>query len=485
MEPTGIVPTEIKSLPQALAFIDELLVIIGQQQARIEVLEAEVKRLQDHQQLDSHNSSLPPSTDKGRQKRTASQNVRQPSGRQPGGQKGHPGSTLTQVASPDEIISHPVSVCSRCGQALSQVAAIGVEKRQVFDMPPLKLVVIEHQAEIKTCPQCAQRTTGDFPSDVNQPVQYGPRVKGLLVYLNHGQLIPYDRTTTLFEDLFGQPISQGTLLNINQQGYTRLAAPEAQIKQDIHQSDVVHFDETGLYEQGRRIWLHAASTDNQTYYFAHEKRGQLGMEAAGILPNFEGTAVHDHWESYQAFDTCDHAFCNSHHVRELTRAIEQDDAEWAKALKHLLLEIKETVDTAKAQGHPHLSPEQIDLFNDRYRDIVDRALTPYLKEPSSNAPPKRGRKKQSQTKNLLDRFDTYQTETLRFMTDFRVPFDNNQAERDIRMIKVKQKISGTFRSENGTHYFCRIRGYISTLKKQGQNILEALTQIFTPNQEAV
>ena len=482
MELKRMGPSEIESLPQAFAFIDELLVILAQQQERIVALEAEVKRLQEHQTLDSHTRSLPPSTDKGRQKRPSSQSLRQKSGRQPGGQHGHKGATRTQVDRPDHIIFSPVSVCSGCGHAVSQVPASGVEKRQVFDRPPLKLAVIEHQAEIKTCPHCAQSTTGEFPSDVSQPVQSGPRVKGLLVYLNQAQLIPSDRTTTLGEDLFGQPVSQGTLLNTNQRCYARLAAPEAQIKQDLHQADVVHFDETGLYEKGRRIWLHSASTASRTYYFAHDKRGKVAMEAADILPNFDGTAVHDHWEAYQAFDTCDHAFCKSHHVRELNGAIEHDEAAWAKEMKALLLEINATVASAKAQGAASLSPEQLDQCHARYRDIVDRGLTPYRKEPPANAPPTRGRKKQSNTKNLLDRFDTYQTETLRFMTDFRVPFDNNQAERDLRMTKVKQKISGPFRSENGTQYFCRIRGYLSTLKKQGQNILDALTQTFIPNQ---
>lgn len=480
METISIFPSDIDSLPQALGVIEDLLALIGQLQERIEALEAENKRLRDQLHLDSHNSSFPPSSDKGHDQKST-KSLRRKSSRKPGAQKGHEGSTLKQVETPDKVVFHPVSVCTRCGQDLSDAPVTAVEKRQVFELPPLKLEVTEHQVELKTCPRCAQESKGEFPAEVRQPVQYGPRVKGLLVYLNQEQLIPYERTTLLFEDLLGQPVSQGTLLRANHTCYAHLVSTEAAIKHEIQQSDVANFDETGLYEKGKRIWLHSASTPGLTYYFAHEKRGKDAMQAADVLPHFQGTAVHDHWESYETFTHCGHAFCNAHHVRELNRAIEQDDAQWAQEMKTLLLSIKETVDTAKAEGETELPSEQIKDFNSLYRDIVDRALMPYLNEPSSNTPPKRGRTKQSKTKNLLDRFDKYQPETLRFMRDFRVPFDNNLAERDIRMTKVKQKISGTFRSSNGTQYFCRIRGFISTLKKQRRNILESLTQTFNTN----
>jgi len=257
----------------------------------------------------------------------------------------------------------------------------------------------------------------------------------------------------LFADLFGQPLSQGTLLNANQECFEQLAGRETRIKQEIQQAAVVNFDETGLSENGKRIWLHSASTETHTHYFAHPKRGKESIQAAGILPYFQGSAVHDHWESYQSFENCEHSFCNGHHLRELVRAIEQDDAQWAREMKRLLLDVKTTVDTAKDEGKLELSTSQIDDFNHQYRDIIDWGLQPYLTQPMANTPPKRGRKKQSKSKNLLDRLDKYQTETLRFMTDFRVPFDNNQAERDIRLTKVKQKISGSFRSANGTPHF--------------------------------
>jgi transposase len=481
MDTTLKLPSDIDKLPKALAIIEDLGRVIGQLQERIDALEAENKRLRDHLHLDSHNSSLPPSSDQGRHQK-ATRSLRQPSSRKPGGQDGHPGATLIQRETPDHVVAHPVSVCAGCGQDLAAVPVTAVEKRQVFELPAVKFEVTEHQADIKICPQCAQETRGEFPLDVRQPVQYGPRVKGFLVYLHHEQLVPYERTTALVADLLGQPVSQGTLLTVNHTCYEQLASTETAIKHDIQQAAVAHFDETGLYEAGKRIWLHSASTPTGTYYFAHEKRGQDAMQAAGILPQFHGIAVHDHWESYQAFDQCAHAFCNAHHLRELQRAIDQDEAAWADEMKTLLLHIKEHVDAAKVAGQRALAADQIAAFQHRYRDIVDRALRPYLGEPTSTAPPKRGRTKQSKTKNLLDRLDRYQRETLRFLTDFRVPFDNNLAERDIRMTKVKQKISGTFRSSEGTRYFCRIRGFISTLKKQGRNILEGLTQIFNTNQ---
>jgi len=477
METNAIVLSDITTVPQALQVIGDLLTMIGQMQVRIDALELENKRLRDQRHLDSSNSRLPPSSDKGRGTR-ATRSLRQPSGRKPGGQPDHPGATLKPVETPDKRIVHPVFQCPGCGQDVSAVPVIRVEKRQVFEFPPMMLEVTEHQAEIKICPRCAQELHGAFPADVQQPVQYGARVKGLLGYLNQGQLLPYERTTTLVEDLVGQPVSQGTLLTANQTCSAQLVEAEAVVKHTLQQAPVVHVDETGLYENGQRIWLHSASTPTLTYYFPHPKRGQEAMRAADILPHFQGTAVHDHWEAYQQFAQCRHAFCNAHHLRELQRAIDQDQASWAADMKTLLLHIKEQVEQAKAAGQPALLSDQLAQFQTQYRDIVERALQPYLNAPASTSPPARGRRKQTTTKNLLDRFDTYQAETLRFMTDFRVPFDNNLAERDLRMTKVKQKISGTFRSSAGTRAFCRIRGFISTLKKQGRNVLEELAHTF-------
>lgn len=469
---------DLTTLPQAMQVIEDLLGIVSHLQAEIDALHAENKRLRDRLHLDSSNSSLPPSSDTGRGARST-RSLRSPTGRKPGGQPGHSGTTLKPVEQPDQVVIHSVSRCPACGTDVSTIPVTRFEKHQIFELPPMKLDVTEHQAEVKRCPHCAQDVHGGFPGEAKQPVQYGARLKGLLVYLNHGQLLPYERATTLVEDLFGQSVSQGTLLTATQTCSAQLRETEEATKQSLQQAAVVHVDETGLYEQGRRIWLHSVSTPDLTYYFPHDKRGHAAMQAADVLPAFHGIAVHDHWEAYQRFAHCQHAFCNAHHLRELQRAIDQDHAPWAEEMKTLLLHIKEHVDHAKAVGQSALAPQQLAQFQAQYQGLLDRAVQPYLTDSTASSPPTRGRRKQSKTKNLLDRFARYPAETLRFMTDFRVPFDNNLAERDLRMTKVKQKISGTFRSPKGTRAFCRIRGFISTLKKQGQNVLDALTQTFT------
>ena len=255
---------------------------------------------------------------------------------------------------------------------------------------------------------------------------------------------------------------------------------EQEIKTALSSSRVIHVDETGLYEMSKRIWLHSTSTPSCTYYHADKKRGKEAMDNAGILPGFKGVAVHDHWPSYKHYETCDHACCNVHHIRELQRADEQDHKPWAKDLKELLHKIKDTVDTAREKGKGHLPVGQVDLFQKKYRTLIDAAKKEYPTPPPREKG-KRGRVKQGKSKNLLDRLDRCERDTVRFMYDFNVPFDNNLAERDLRMIKVKQKISGTFRSQEGSAFFCRIRGSISTWKKQGENILEVLTQSFMTN----
>ena len=465
--------------PALRELIKGLVETIEKLQQEIAELRYEVKYLQDQLKLDSHNSSKPPSTDQSRAmsgKKVVS--LRSSTGKKPGGQEGQPGSTLRAVSSPDHIVPHEVSVCSRCGKDLSSTPVAGIEKRQVFDIPPLKLEVTEHQAEVKICPECHTRSRGDFPEGVTQAVQYGERAKSFAVYLNQYQLIPYERVTEMFVDLLGQPISQGTLLNAIETSYCNLESTENWIKSRILNSHTVHFDETGLYRSGKRAWLHSASTEEFTYYFPHSKRGSAAMDEAGILPNYKGVAVHDHWEPYNSYEGCSHAFCNAHHLRELIRAYEQDETSWAKEMKEMLVEIKGQTDHAKDSGKQALESGLIGSYHQCYQSILTEALKTYPSEGDIRDKPRRGKKKQCKGKNLLDRLIEYETETLRFMEDFRVPFDNNLVERDIRMVKVKQKISGCFRSEDGANYFCRIRGFISTAKKQGRNVLECLRQTF-------
>ena len=301
--------------------------------------------------------------------------------------------------SPDHVEPHFVNTCETCGEDLSQVAVEATHKRQVFDLPALQLEVTEHQVEQKICPCCRHLNHSSFPAGIEAPTQYGPGIKGLAVYLNQYQFLPFDRCQQFFEDLFSQPLNAATIYASLQQAAHRLYPLQQQVAEALIQAEVVHFDETSLFENKQRRWLHSASTEELTFYFIHDKRGQAGMDAAGILPQFEKTAIHDHWESYQHYE-CDHGFCNAHHLRELTRAYQQEKALWAQEMSDLLVEIKKQVDQAKFKEQSALSPVQLDHFRQRYRDITQEALKLYPPPPQTK---KRGRPKQSKAKNLLDR----------------------------------------------------------------------------------
>jgi transposase len=306
---------------------------------------------------------------------------------------------------------------------------------------------------------------------VAAPVQYGPGVAGLAVYLNQEQLLPEERTCRVLAEVFGRPISEATLERAVETCHTQLAAVEAAIKQGITEAEVAHFDETGARLGGKRFWLHVASTATLTFYAAHPKRGREAMDALGVLPAFRGRAVHDGLTSYGQYQDCAHALCNAHHLRELTFVEEQLKQGWASDLKTLLLEIKQAVDTARAGGLVAV-PAAVK------RDFLTRYDTILADGARANPPPaptgKRGRPKRGKAGSLVDRLHTHKAEALAFLEDFAVPFDNNQAERDIRMTKVRQKISGGFRTTTGADRFSRIRGYISTLRKQGIPIFAAL-----------
>jgi len=462
--------------PALRLLLEKLVRSLQTLQQENQQLREQVKRLEDRLKLDSHNSSKPPSSDAFPVSQKPILNLRTRSGKKPGGQEGHPGSTLERVSVPDRTVVHPVGVCSGCGKDLSGVEATQGERRQVFDLPEKLLEVTEHQSEVKVCPECQTVNRGVFPEGVDHPVQYGARVKSLAVYLSEYQMIPFGRVSELFEDVVGQSLSQGTLLNALSTTFDHLAPTEAFIQQGVVSAPVAHFDETGVKVAGQGQWLHTASTPAWTYYAVHRKRGREGMDAAGILPSYRGVAEHDHWEPYLGYQACVHAFCNAHHLRELMGVLEHEGAPWAAHLIELLLEIKAQVDAAKQAGQEALPWIQRAFYQQCYHAILLEGGKIYAAEEEGRAPPKRGRKKRSKGHNLLLRLERYSTETLRFMEDFRVPFDNNLVERDIRMVKVKQKVSGCFRSEEGTRYFCRIRGFISTVKKQQKNVLEELTR---------
>lgn len=445
---------------------------------RIAVLEARVEALENQQSKNSHNSSKPPSSD-GFGRRTKS--LRSQSGRPSGGQNGHPGSTLEWVEWVDEVKVHAPEECQSCGISLQDVDVVERDVRQVHDLEPMRLQVIEHQVEVKCCPQCQTLNHGVFPADVNSAVQYGAGIKGLMVYLSEYQLLPSERICQLLSDVFDCSVSEGTLYNSRERCFEQLEMVEAAMMEGMQQAGVGHFDETGVHINGKLWWLHVASTEILTYYFIHPKRGKVAMEAMEVLPQFEGISVHDGWSSYAQYD-CDHALCNAHHLRELCFISERYQQPWAEDMITLLLEIKHQVEQAQVQGDSTLSPKAVQQFESRYQALIvtGLALNPPL-VPLPDAPKSRGRPKQSPAKNLLARLHQHQAQVLAFMHDFRVPFDNNQAERDLRMMKLKQKISGGFRSAAGAQMFCRIRGYLSTLTKQGLNVLDALRQVFMQN----
>ena len=434
----------------------------------------QIQKLSDQIAKHSQNSSKPPGSDGLKKKKT--QSLRQKGEKPYGGQPGHKGDTLQMVCAPDVVIEHALSNCPQCQADLSQVAAVGYDKRQVFDIPQVQFEVTEHRVAIKACPGCGVKVEGAFPDAVSQPTQYGPRIKAQASYLNTYHFIPLARTVELLTDFYGQSPSEATLLATNQQVVTQIQPTLTSIKEQLIATDVAHFDESGLRVAGKLHWLHVASTPELTFYQVDAKRGQEGMRAAAILPHFQGTAVHDHWASYLAFDHCQHAFCNAHHLRELQFMVEQYQQRWAADMAQLLRTIKQEIAAAPPSAMA-LPAERLTYYNAAYDKLIAQGLAanPTIDQPAVS---KRGRPKQAPPKNLLDRLQTHKAGVLAFMADFRIPFDNNQAERDVRMIKVKQKVSGAFRTKDGADAFCALRAYISTARKQGINAIDALFNAF-------
>jgi len=457
--------------PEATVAVVETVVTALQQE--IAGLSAQVAQLQARLNQDSHNSHQPPSSD-GPAKRPRPRSLRKRSGKKSGGQPGHPGTTRYVVDEPDLIMAHVPTACGACGASLDTAPEIGRERRQVIELPAPRPDVTEHQAVHKACLACQAVTAGVFPPEVSQPVQFGPRAQAVTVYLQSYQLLPFERTVECLGDLFGVYPSEGTLASAQQRAYTRLAPVEQAIGAALQQADVVHVDETGQRVAGRTAWVHVISTAWLTFYAPHAKRGREAIDAIGWLLGCTGRRVHDAWAPYLSLPGL-YALCNAHLLRELIGLHEDTGQTWLPKLIRLLGSMQTVVADAQAAGQTALPAKQ--------RAGYEAAYTRFLNEGVwANPPPKptgkRGRPKQTPVRNLLDRLVTHRGAILAFLHDFRVPFDNNQAERDLRMLKVKHKVSGCFRSPQGAAYFCRIRGYISTLRKQGYSVLDGLTSVF-------
>ena len=435
------------------------------------MLESKLADLEERLGRNPRNSSMPPSAEGFSKPPSPSRAERRAAARKQGKQPGAPGKHLAQVADPDHVVHHAPPSCSSCGSGLEDAEVVDAERRQVFELPEIRLVVTEHIAERRRC-RCGCTTKAAFPRTAIAPACYGPSVRALAAYLAVHQHLPMDRMAQLFSDVLAAPVSVGALAQMVTEA-AEATTPFLDVTRSLlHEAPVVHFDETGGRAVGKLHWVHSASTDRLTLIDCHPKRGRLAMDDLGVIGAMTGVAVHDGWKPYRHYDV-DHALCNAHHLRELKAVAIGWDQGWADDLAGLLVEAKHAVEAARAKGSDHLDDATLHSIRVRYGQLVAKGF-------SFNPAPEVGKRSGYVKKafNLLVRLDTQRTDVLRFTTDFDVPFDNNQAERDIRMVKLQQKISGSWRTLEGARNFCAIRSYVSTLRKQDHNVLAGLRQLF-------
>jgi transposase len=416
---------------------------------------------------DSHNSSRPPSTDPPWAKRTRS--LRRPSGKRPGGQRGHHGETLRLCERPNRVVEHRPRQCRSCHAPLDSAQVLGHHRQQVVEVVPARPRVTEHRLAVVRCRACGKTTRGEFAGSVRSGVQYGAGVKARVLYLQQYQPLPYARTAEAMRDLFGCPLSAGTVANTVRECAEALLETELKIKRGLRRSALIHADETGLRVEGQLQYVHVTSNRRLTHYTAAAGRGRTAIEEAGVLPRYGGTCVHDGWPAYSFYTQCRHALCGAHLLRELSFFAELSEGTkaWAAPLKKLLLEMKAEGERAGAGGGRRVADDKLAELTDTYDRLIAEGL-------EAQPPPQVPEQVRKQARNLLLRLGRRKGEVLLFLTDPRVPFDNNQAERDLRMVKLRQKVGGCFRSEEGARRFCRIRSYVSTMRKHGRGVLVAL-----------
>ena len=468
-------PEEHPATDLLIIELQQLRALVAEQAKRIEQLRQRIAELEARLAKDSHNSSKPPSSDPPFRK-PPPRSQRTASGRKPGGQKGHKGATRALVDAPNHLVVMGLEGACTCGRCRSQInAELLPERRQVIELV-IHREVTEYRVVAGTC-ACGRMHRSDFPEEISAPVQYGPGVCAFAVYMTQYQLLPFERTATVLDELAGIAISPGSLYSAVATASARVQAPVAAIREALVAAPLAHADETGVRVGGALQWLHVLCTASLTAYFPHPKRGGEAIEACGLLTRFAGVLVHDHWKPYASL-TCQHAYCNAHHLRELIAIAESIPSQrpWAEDMIALLCEANALTIEARAAGFAALPGPMVLDIQSRYDAILDvaKARNP-AREPE---PGSHRRVRQSPAHNLVKRLSEKRDAVLRFLTDLHVPFDNNQAERDVRMPKLKQKVSGCFRSDQGFAHFADIRSYLSTLRKQSADIFQSLVLTF-------
>lgn len=465
---------ELQALREENRLLKALVAELLPLKEQLALANARITELEERVGKDSRTSSKPPSSDGlARLPRSS----RPPSTKSPGGQVGHAGHTLSMVEQPEEVIHHRPKSCGHCHADLSHIAGRVAERRQVLDVPEIHLVAQEHQIETICCPTCHTHTVGSFPVAVSAPVQYGPHLQALAVYLHQGQLLPTARTCEALAAICGCQISEATLIQWSDLAAQRLIPTVERIADLLAASPLQHGDETGIRVYGMLHWLHVNCTECLTHLAWHASRGRTAMDEIGIWPRFSGRGMHDRLASYDVYD-CAHSICGAHLVRDCAGIAQQEQQSWAAEMQGFLLDLHDACEQWRLQHLGAVPALERDEWVARYFEILAAGYAAQPPPATPSAGSHKGRRKQSRAKNLLDALMVRAEQVLALLDDLRIPFTNNQAERDLRWAKVQQKISGTFRSATGATTFCHIRSYLSTMQKQGHPMLSALTAVF-------